>query len=154
MVQMNHTLAAAPMIPDPRLGKILALGIKPIPEPPKIHVQTADGVCIGLMPSGKVSVFFGGRVAACECSGKPVEALPSEARFVAAIAVDLQPVKVYRTLGEFYSVRGSQVVAMATNDECDRAHQTPDIQTPDDKDPVIDTWYGDDDADSGRGNNG
>ncbi len=93
---------------NPGLGRILALGIQPIPTPPKMMIAVPSGEHICMMPDGQVSVFFEGIYDVCECSGVAVPQVPEGSRLIAGLHRDEESVSVYQDFeGFFYTHRAS-----------------------------------------------
>ncbi len=114
MVQMNQTNPVTKTMltsPSPALGRILSLGIKPIPDLPTMLVSTPEAQ-IGVMPNGKVSLFFNGEYKACECSGTSVGALPTGARLVVKLRYDDQSIAIYRTFDHWFLKRQGVVTRL------------------------------------------
>lgn len=103
------------MIPDPKLGRVLALGINPDPKPPKMMIRIGT-LTITYQPDGQIALFKEGGLFACECKGTVVDALPETAELQAVLAQDLTRVGIYQDGMAFYTKRRRKITALKITD--------------------------------------
>lgn len=115
-MNQETTTTGTPMQPDPTLGRILALGIKPTLDPPKMIVATPDGMRITMQPDGQIALFDGHGLFACECKGRQVEALPEKAMLKACLRRESQAVSIYQSGIKFYTKRKSKITRLKVLD--------------------------------------
>lgn len=147
MTQETTTTTVKPMSYEnnPELGRILALGIKPTIDPPKMMIVVPSGEHLCMQPDGQISIFHSGVYTVCECAGRPMP-LPNGSQLLAGLHRDGKSVAIYRDPdGYFYTNRQDrgfvQLRAESNPDDDDRACSSmhkdffdmpsnPDTQTP------------------------
>lgn len=136
---------------NPEIGRILALGIKPKLDPPKMKVVTPDGMSITMQPDGQIALFDGHGLFACECKGCRLVTLPERAVLKASMMRDSQSVRIYQMGIHFYTKRRGTVTELKVLDvsspyASNAGDDGPDRLSDDQLDDLCGMYHTDDDC--------
>ncbi|WP_275336219.1 hypothetical protein [Nodosilinea sp. PGN35] len=133
------------MIPDPSLGRILALGINPTPKPPKMSI-VVDDLTITLQPDGQIALYNTVGLFACECKGQAVTKVPETATFKAGLRQEKTRIAIWQDGKEFYSKRKGKVTLLRIFDHTSPYMDREEVELDDDAPEGCSLWHTNDDS--------